>query len=74
MVINLSTMMLTSKLFHDKNFNSSKTKHPKPTRWPNIIVLVVSPRWRGEGPIVITSEVLAVPVTVLHGQISQLEC
>lgn len=31
------------------------------TLWPNIMVLAVSPRWRGDGPIVITNDVLAVP-------------
>lgn len=31
------------------------------TRCPNMMVLDVSPRWRGDGPIVITNEVLAVP-------------
>ena len=32
-----------------------------PTLCPNMMVLDVSPRWRGDGPIVTTSEVLAVP-------------
>ena len=31
------------------------------TRCPNKMVLDVSPWWRGDGPIVITNEVLAVP-------------
>lgn len=34
----------------------------EPTLCPNIIVLAVSPLCRGDGPIVMTSEVLAVPV------------
>lgn len=34
------------------------------TLCPNIIVLAVSPLCRGDGPIVMTSEVLAVPVKI----------
>jgi hypothetical protein len=37
----------------------------EPTLCPNIIVLAVSPLCRGDGPIVMTSEVLAVPVKTL---------
>lgn len=31
------------------------------TLLPNIMELAVSPRWRGDGPMVITNEVRAVP-------------
>ena len=36
-------------------------KTPSLTRWPNNIVLAVSPLCRGDGPIVITKDVRAVP-------------
>lgn len=45
-------------LIEEKNQNEEKIEL---TRCPNKMVLDVSPRWRGDGPIVITNEVLAVP-------------
>lgn len=35
------------------------------TLCPNDMVLIVSPLWRGDGPIVIISDVLAVPDTYM---------
>lgn len=45
-----------------------KLANLEPTLCPNIIVLAVSPLCRGEGPIVMTSEVLAVPVKTFRSQ------
>jgi len=44
----------------------NKAVTSEPTLCPNIIVLAVSPRCRGDGPMVITSEVLAEPVKILN--------
>lgn len=48
--------------------NNLKSGGRKRTLCPNIIVLAVSPLWRGDGPIVITSEVLAVPIKTFRSQ------
>lgn len=61
----IGTLDISLAIIFSKWSRKNELLNLEPTLCPNIIVLAVSALCRGDGPMVMTSEVLAVPVKTL---------